>query len=582
MSGTPRISVVVPTFQRRALVVALIEALGRQEYHQPFEAIVVVDGSTDGTVAALERLVPAFPLRVIAQPNRGLARARNRGAAAAAGEILLFLDDDMEPAPGLLAEHDRSHREGAGVVSGAIPLHPDSPANLLAEGVGSWAEGLGRRRAQAGYVPRFDEIVNGHLSLRRDIFTQLGGFDERFTAAGSYGAEDLDFGYRVIAGGYRVAYNPRAIARQRYVVDAATHLRQYRQAGRADVALVRKHPELAERVFAGKCADSRIHRLVSGPVSWAQRLAGLAAAPLRALATSRVSRGCRDRLTAWLFFGARAVEYWRGVAQAGGIPRARPMRVLAYHAIADLAGDPLLERYGVPVSVFEHQLDTLQRAGYRFVEPEELSRLLEGHGGVPRRALLLTFDDCYQNLADAALPVLAARGIPAVAFAVTGHLGGTNEWDQASGARAVRLMDIAGLATLGGARIEVGAHSRTHRMLTTVPDDEIPAEITGSVEQLRSAGLGPVRFFAYPHGEHDARVRQAAHSARLRAAFTVDPGRVRAGDDPYAIRRLEIYRHDVGWKLRLKVALAGYGSDLWNRARGRARLRTRFRQLRGR
>jgi glycosyltransferase involved in cell wall biosynthesis len=95
MTPAPRFSVVIPTYQRRDLAVALVRALERQTYDGPFEMVVVVDGSTDGTVEALAQLHPQFQLRVIAQKNSGLARARNAGAGAAAGEILLFLDGDI-------------------------------------------------------------------------------------------------------------------------------------------------------------------------------------------------------------------------------------------------------------------------------------------------------------------------------------------------------------------------------------------------------------------------------------------------------------------------------------------------------
>ena len=108
----PRFSVIVPTHQRRERVVHNVEALAGQELAS-FEAIVVVDGSTDGTAAALRELDLPFPLTVVEQDNQGAAEARNAGARAAVGEILLFLDDDMEAAPSLLAEHDRSHRAGA-------------------------------------------------------------------------------------------------------------------------------------------------------------------------------------------------------------------------------------------------------------------------------------------------------------------------------------------------------------------------------------------------------------------------------------------------------------------------------------
>src|SRR5262245_8840024 len=121
----PRVSVIVPTYQRRDLVLEAVSALGRQEFEHPFEVIVVVDGSQDGTAEALQQATWSFPLHVIVQANQGLARARNRGAAEAAGEILLFIDDDMTADPRLLAEHDRSQREGVEVVLGHMPLHPD-------------------------------------------------------------------------------------------------------------------------------------------------------------------------------------------------------------------------------------------------------------------------------------------------------------------------------------------------------------------------------------------------------------------------------------------------------------------------
>src|SRR5580698_4513306 len=115
---SPRFTVVVPTYQRCEVVTANIVALAGQEFTGHFEVVVVVDGSTDGSAEALRALRVHFPLTVIEQPNQGASKARNRGAQAARGEILLFLDDDMEGDPHLLTEHDRSHRAGADVVFG--------------------------------------------------------------------------------------------------------------------------------------------------------------------------------------------------------------------------------------------------------------------------------------------------------------------------------------------------------------------------------------------------------------------------------------------------------------------------------
>src|SRR4029077_18487233 len=124
---SPRFSVVIPTYRRRDRVLRNVRALAEQSLSD-FEAIVVDDGSDDGSAAALRGLETPFPLAVLEQENQGAAGARNVGARAARGEIPLFLDDDMEAAPSLLAEHDRSHLEGADLVVGDMPLHPASPA----------------------------------------------------------------------------------------------------------------------------------------------------------------------------------------------------------------------------------------------------------------------------------------------------------------------------------------------------------------------------------------------------------------------------------------------------------------------
>lgn len=544
-----RFSVVIPTCQRRDLALAAVRALESQELRD-FEAIVVVDGSTDGTAEALRGLETSFPFAVHEQPNAGAASARNRGAAAARGEILLFLDDDMEAHPRLLAEHDRSHREGAEVVLGHIPLHPDSPKGMLSRAVGTWAENRLRKLSAPGAELTFHELLTGQISLRRDLFRLLGGFDDAFTRDGTYGDEDLDFGQRLLDAGCRVVFNPGAVSWQRYVVTPKQHLRQWRQTGSADVGFARKHPQRAEALFAGRRPDSRFLEIPG--------LAALLSAILRPpiLFLANRAKGGSATMFRW-FRRVRMLEYWRGVLEAGGIPRPRPLRVLAWHSIADLAGDPVLEPYAVPVDRFRDQLRALRRAGYRPVGASEAVRFLEGQGGLPRRPVLLTFDDAYEDLARAALPALEEHATPAVAFAVSGRLGGTNEWDRKIGARSLPLLDAGGLRELSERGIEIGAHSRTHPVLTRVPDGELDSEIAGSRADLDRLGLPAPRLFAYPYGVEDERVRQATQRAGFTAAFTVDPGLVRPGDDPYRLRRIEVLRGDTGWRLLWKLARAG-------------------------
>jgi peptidoglycan/xylan/chitin deacetylase (PgdA/CDA1 family)/glycosyltransferase involved in cell wall biosynthesis len=551
-----RFSVIVPTHQRRDLVLALVRSMMRQEFDGDFEVIVVVDGSDDGSAHVLRELgkiADPFPLIILEQSNQGAAGARNRGAAAARGEILLFLDDDMEAHPQLLIEHDRSHREGADVTLGHIPLHPQSPLNILSAAVKSWAEERVRNLSSPRAKLTLHDLLTGQLSLSRQIFRSVGGFDTNFTRGGSFGNEDIDFGYRLMLAGYRIVFNPAAISWQNYVVHPRQYLRQWRQAGRADVAFARKHPEQAKTLFALNGAGTRINRRLWRPLASVPVLPIPLLAALGWLAITLMERGGQTAALARLFFEVRSLEYWTGVQEAGGMPRPRPLRVLAYHAIKDLLGAPVVESYGVPPDLFRRHLDALRWAGFQFVSADEFLHFLHSGGGLPRRPLLLTFDDGYADLLDVVLPLLKERNIRAVVFAVSRRLGGTNEWDEAIGGPRLQLLDVDGLKQLAEAGVEIGGHSRTHRPLTRVPDEELLEEIAGSVEDLKAAGLNRPRLFAYPEGEQDRRVQHATRQAGLQAAFTVIAGRAQPGCDPYQVPRIEIMREDSGWKFLWKV-----------------------------
>ena len=88
------------------------------------------------------------------------------------------------------------------------------------------------------------------------------------------------------------------------------------------------------------------------------------------------------------------------------------------------------------------------------------------------------------------------RGIPAVAFAVSGCIGASNRWDQAAGAATLPLLDVPGLEALARSGLEIGGHSRTHRSLVEVDAAELAGETAGVAADLERAGLAAPRLFA--------------------------------------------------------------------------------------
>jgi peptidoglycan/xylan/chitin deacetylase (PgdA/CDA1 family) len=234
------------------------------------------------------------------------------------------------------------------------------------------------------------------------------------------------------------------------------------------------------------------------------------------------------------------------------------MRVLCYHSISDLSGSTVLHAYGVPPDQFQQQLRQLKESGLRFIDSDEFLSFLHGNSDKFEDSILLTFDDCYQDLLNNALPILEAEQIPAVAFAVTARLGKSNEWDRSIDATSLPLLDKNGLEWLSKKRVKIGSHSRTHAKLTKLSAEELTNEITGSLNDLETSGFDRPSLFAYPYGIHNQIVRKAVQDAGIFAAFTVNPNPVSQGQDPFQIPRIEILRDDVGSKFLAKVLLRGY------------------------
>ncbi|MGN6497084.1 MAG: polysaccharide deacetylase family protein, partial [Tsuneonella sp.] len=412
-----------------------------------------------------------------------------------------------------------------------MPLDPLSPPGFLSEGVGQWAEARCARLAAGGELELHD-LLTGQMSVRRSVFEALGGFDESFTRGGGFGNEDLDFGIRLLTH-YKVVFDPHAITRQRYVVTPEVLLRRSRETGHADTRLAHKHHARAAEVFGANQARRRSVSLLARALAHAPLLAGW----LSKLALAVAGRGTRADQR--LFYLARQVQYHAGVREALD----NRLLVLCYHAIADLSADPVLSDYGVEPEVLASQMDDLRTEGHTFVSADEVLAWLERGEPLPQRPVLLTFDDCYRDLLPAVRAVLAPRRVPAVAFAVSALVGGENEWDKRIGARALPLLDAAGLRALAAAGVEIGAHSRTHSQLAGLAPVDLEAETARAASDLAALGLPRPRFYAYPYGVHDARARAAVRNAGYAAAFALANGRARR-QHRFTLARVEVLASD--------------------------------------
>jgi glycosyltransferase involved in cell wall biosynthesis len=204
-----------------------------------YEVVVAVDGG-GGTAPALATLETPYALHVVEQPRKGRAAACNAAIRAAQGEIVLVLDDDMEPAPPSLARH-LSHHEGADrlCVLGAVPVVVEPGMPRAARYI-AWKFDLHLRNlGTAGHVFALRDFYSGNTSLRRDVLLEVGLYDESFTV---YGNEDLELSLRLRAAGVTLLFDPEALARQHYEKPLAQLVRDTREKGATAVLLARAHP----------------------------------------------------------------------------------------------------------------------------------------------------------------------------------------------------------------------------------------------------------------------------------------------------------------------------------------------------
>ena len=545
---SPSVSIVIPTFQRRDVVSDAVRALGEIDYAGPVEIIVVVDGSTDGTAQALDAIDCPLPLTIVEQVRGGAASARNRGAAVAVNDIILFLDDDMIAEPKLLDEHARLHRDGADAVIGDTPIHPASPAGFLPESVARWIASTSVKSPLSPF-----DVFSGQLSVRRAVFEALEGFDTAFTSAAAFGNEDADFGVRLLAR-YDVRHNPAAISHQYYVVTPSQFMERARRAVAADLHFVRKHPQLARELFERKGLSRPLARFVDRPLARVPMLPEMIARLAVWVADVALKTPFRsNRIIARFFSGARSLAYWSALRTSNWLPFSDQLLVLCYHAIEDQSDDPVLAPYGVPPGLFAKQLDWLTRRGFTFITPAHLAAYIDANAPLPRRPVLLTFDDGYGDLVDLARDVLRPRGIEALAFVVTGSASGTNEWDQAYGAQTIRLLSADERINLAAMGIEVGSHSRTHREMPLLDGTEQVDEVANSANDLVASGLPRPRFFAYPFGFNDESSNEAVRKAGYCAAFGCRADWVKRDSDLFALPRVIILASDRGWRFGMKI-----------------------------
>ena len=174
---------------------------------------------------------------------------------------------------------------------------------------------------------------------------------------------------------------------------------------------------------------------------------------------------------------------------------------------------------------------------------------------VPRRTVVITFDDGYDCLHRTVLPILQRYGFPATIYMVSNYVGRMADFDAGEGIPPRQLLSRQQLLELHSAGIEIGAHSATHADLPTLSQECLIREVSGSKAQLEDILGIAVSSFAYPKGRFNRRVRDTAEKAGYSTACSTMWGLNTAHTDRFALRRAEfgtgVTESEMAWKLRL-------------------------------
>jgi peptidoglycan/xylan/chitin deacetylase (PgdA/CDA1 family) len=235
--------------------------------------------------------------------------------------------------------------------------------------------------------------------------------------------------------------------------------------------------------------------------------------PAGAPATRRPASASTRDTSGWSLHGRRA--------------RRAPVPILMWHVVAQpRPGTPYPELWVSPAQ-FRAQIAALKTARFTAVTMDELWRAWHGSGRLPARPVVVSFDDGDLSHLTHAAPVLADARWPGVLNLAVNHLGpkGLPRW-------AARRLLRDGW--------EIGSHTVDHLDLTTLSDDALADQLTRSRKLIRAELGVDARFFCYPAGRNDDRVRAAVAEAGYRAATTTVPGVAAPADDPYLLPRIRV------------------------------------------
>lgn len=229
--------------------------------------------------------------------------------------------------------------------------------------------------------------------------------------------------------------------------------------------------------------------------------------------------------------------------------------VLLYHHVGPVRHEKCR---GLTVSpeAFASHIGTLAAMGHNTILPSDWVGYVQGKWELPRRPVMITFDDGYADLVEFAFPVLSRHGFSATVFVPTALLGESIQCNPNVRDARMEIMSAAQIAEAAANGIDFGAHSRSHADLEKLEPSEVIDEIRGSRDDLASILGREITAFAYPFGNATPTAVKLA-SDIFPAAFTIEQGVNDKSTPLHLLRRTMVQHRDTVADVCLRARFGG-------------------------
>ncbi len=247
------------------------------------------------------------------------------------------------------------------------------------------------------------------------------------------------------------------------------------------------------------------------------------------------------------------------------------IKVLMYHRVVEQPVDKAEDWHAVHVKKFRQQMEVIDQLNFTPITFEDYNLYLEDKLTLPKKPIIITFDDGHLDTFEVAVPVLREFNMRAVVFVVGDRELESAFWDESATGEYLPLMSDAQILDIRAEGFEIGAHTMRHPMLTELSQAEIKEEVLGSKVSIEKLLGEEILSFAYPYGALNQKVYDVICRSGFKFGCGVFSSPPRFGDDWLNIHRLAV-GNNMGMAQFLTRLLMPYEYAEWvyNRLKGRA------------